>query len=249
LDYFKDMKSLDEVLHSPIEIKDEIPEAMPKYAKSFEERFAERMANAKTPQDFLAQLGSEYDPSDSMKEFRLKEAFNAVGMYGFVSWKWVNPFVEWIAGRKCLEVMAGRGWLSHALRIKGVDVIATDDFSWSDQRAWKQPMTAIEKLDAIESVEKYGKDIDILIMSWPYMDDTAYRVIKKLYEVNPGVLVVYIGEWGGCTANEDFFDHFCKVITATDQSKWEQVIHNFQSWEHLHDRIYLGRYCEEDNDV
>ena len=99
------------------------------------------------------------------------------GMYGFVSWKWVNPFVEWLGDRKVLEVMAGRGWLSKALRDKEVDVIATDDYSWHESEGWDDPLTNVDRLDAVKSIEVYGEEIDILIMSWPYMDETAYLVI------------------------------------------------------------------------
>lgn len=48
-----------------------------------------------------------------------------------ISKDWIKPFAEWIGQRKCLEIMAGHGMLSKALRDEGVNVIAvTDDFSW-----------------------------------------------------------------------------------------------------------------------
>lgn len=123
-----------------------------------------------------------------------------LGMFAFVSWRWVNPFVEWLDGRKCLEVMAGRGILAKALRQKGIGCIATDDFSWSKKEGfeqWKNPVTDVEKMDAVQAVETYGGLVDVLVMSWPRMDNTAYQVIKRLHEVNPDVLIVYIGEGGG----------------------------------------------------
>ncbi|KAA9007339.1 hypothetical protein F4V43_02310 [Paenibacillus spiritus] len=61
--------------------------------------------------------------------FEARYKYNKEGMFAFVSWRWINPFVEWIDNRRCLEVMAGRGILSYALRQKGVDIITTDDFS------------------------------------------------------------------------------------------------------------------------
>jgi hypothetical protein len=174
--------------------------------------------------------------------FTMREEYLKEGMFAFVSWKWVNPFAEWINNRKCLEVMAGRGILSLALRQKGIDIIATDDFSWSEMDAfkkWKTTVTEVERLDAVESVVKYGEYIDILIMSWPYMDDTAYKVIRKLNEANPHALVVYIGEgYGGCTANDDFFEHFNEI----DDESFKVVVKNFERWFGLHDSPRLGKY-------
>ena len=188
-------------------------------------------------------IPGRYDITLSAKQMHIKEFYNDLGMYAFVSWRWVNPFVEWLGNRKCLEVMAGRGWLSYALRQKGVDVIATDDYSWAKEKGWPDPLTQVIKMDAIKSVEKFGRGIDVLIMAWPYMDDTAYRTIKKLHEVNPHALVVYIGERdGGCTADQSFFDHF---LFAEDRQFYKTVTANYQSFNLIRDRILLGKYVEE----
>jgi hypothetical protein len=182
--------------------------------------------------------------NDSTKEFELKIKFNEMGMFGFVSWRWLKPFAKWIGDRKCLEVMAGRGWLSYGLRELHIDVIATDNFSWHKKdmyKSWNDTKTEVEELDAIESVNKYGAEIDILIMSWAYMDNTAYQTIKRLYEVNPNALVVFIGEGsGGCTADHEFFDHFQPI---TDEG-FQEVEDNYQRWDGIHDEPQLGRYSE-----
>jgi hypothetical protein len=183
----------------------------------------------------------------ALENYATRSKYIEEGMFAFVSWKWINPFAEWIGERKCLEVMAGRGILSLALRQKGIDIITTDNFSWAKEtkvdtfKLWNDVLTDVEDIDAIDAVEKYGKNIDILIMSWAYMDDTAYRVIKKLYEVNPAALVVCIGEgMGGCTADDSFFEHFEEF----EDEKFEEVENNFERWSGLHDRPTLGRYSE-----
>lgn len=187
----------------------------------------------------------------SIERYSAREKYIKDGMFGFVSWKWVNPFVEWIGERKCLEVMAGRGILSHALRQNGIDVISTDDFSWATNNSnemfddWKKPYTEVLDMDAVDSVERYGKEIDILIMSWAYMDDTAYRVIEKLYEVNHSAVIVSIGEGcGGCTADDSFFECFDEI----DDEKFGEVIRNFERWEGVYDRPRLGRFNSEKED-
>src|SRR5699024_6074466 len=116
------------------------------------------------PNDIMNEMPSVGDEDYSiriLKETALREGFINNGMYAFVSWRWVKPFAKWIGERKVLEVMAGRGWLSHALRELNVNVIATDDYSWSYECGWLPPVTDVEELDAIKSVEKYGKDIDV----------------------------------------------------------------------------------------
>lgn len=180
---------------------------------------------------------------DSLKymslEFRLKEAYNDLGMYAFVSWDWIDPLVNWIGTNRCLEVMAGRGWLSYALRKRGVSVKATDNFSWSENKGWLPPLTEVEDLDAVKSVQRYGKEIDILFIGWPYMSNDAYKVIKNLHRVNPNAIVVYIGEGpGGCTADDEFFDHFETI----EDNEFNIVQANYQSWWGIRDYPWLGRF-------
>lgn len=239
-DYFKGVKATHNLYEIQIDIPDEIPDEMPKYVEPLEERLAKFKDRSNIDEMHAFFAGEE---SGSLKELRLRGAFNDAGMFGFVSWKWVNPFVEWIGTRRVLEVMAGRGWLTHALRIKGVPVIATDDFSWANGGGWQEPLTQVDHLDAIESVKLYGEQIDILIMSWPSMDDTAYEVLKELHKVNPNALCVYIGEGPcGCTANDNFFNHFEEEQDWENTPKWVEVLDNFQHWHGFHDRPAVGRY-------
>lgn len=236
MDFFKDVTDIRDIVASDIKIPEEILDEMPKYATSIEDRFK----RFKDTLPSLDDLFREEDVYGGLKELHLKNAYNQAGMYAFVSWRWVNPFVEWLGDRKVLEVMAGRGWWTYALRQKGVNVIATDDFSWMN-RSWIDTLTEVEEMDAIEAVERYGKEVDVVAMGWPYMDDTAYRVIKRLHEVNPDALVVYIGERGGCTADDNFHEHF--EIMFNDP-EFNEVTTRYQSWEHIHDHILLGRYSE-----
>ena len=182
-----------------------------------------------------------FEPDVTTEAFKLREQWIKKGMYALVSWQWVKPLVEWMGDRKCLEVMAGRGWLSLALQSLGVNIIATDNYSWIRERHWDEPVTEVEELDSVEAVKKYGKDIDLLIISWPYMDDIAYKTIKKLHEVNPDVQIIYIGEnMGGCTADDEFFEHFREI----NNEEFKKVVGKFQSWWGLHDYICLGRYID-----
>lgn len=182
-----------------------------------------------------------FEPNSTYKAFKLRRECLKKGMFALVTWQWVRPLAEWIGDRKCLEVMAGRGWLSLALQSLGINIIATDDYSWPEYKQWGEPVTKIEQLDSVEAVEKYGKDIDLLIMSWPYMDDTAYNTIKKLNEINPDTQIIYIGEgMGGCTADDDFHEHFRGI----EDEEFQKAVSGFQQWWGIHDCVYLGEYVD-----
>ncbi|MBS4199128.1 hypothetical protein KHA93_05595 [Bacillus sp. FJAT-49732] len=49
-------------------------------------------------------------------------------MFANVTVDWVHHLAKWIGTRKCLEVMAGYGYLARLLNYFGVDIIATDNY-------------------------------------------------------------------------------------------------------------------------
>lgn len=175
---------------------------------------------------------------DAFDQYTERDKWIKLGMFAFVCWNWITPFIKWINNRKCLEVMAGAGWLTKALREKGVSIISTDNNSWKNKQAWDN-VTDIMEMDAVEAIVKYGKVVDILIISWPYMDDTAFRCIQAAYTMNPDILIVYIGEGcGGCTANDQFFENFSEI----DDPIFELASNKFKSWFGLHDNLILGQF-------
>ncbi|KAA9007338.1 hypothetical protein F4V43_02305 [Paenibacillus spiritus] len=108
-----------------------------------------------------------------------------------------------------------------------------------EYKEWKETVTKVEQMDAIAAIEEYGNQIDILIMSWPYMDDVAYRALRRLHEVNSSAIVVYIGEgFGGCTANDNFFDHFEEI----EDEYFNSVKNNYQRWFGIYDKPMIGRF-------
>ncbi len=160
---------------------------------------------------------------------------NYIRKVGFsrVSKNWVRPLARWIGDRKCLEIMAGSGAITYALREEGIKIKATDNFSWSQPfRQWTQ----VENMDCIEAIEKYGKEVSFIICSWPYMDDTAYRALLKIREVNPKCRMIYIGEWcGGCTADDGFFSE----IKVEEVKGFDDAVKNYSRWYSIHDYPYL----------
>ena len=158
--------------------------------------------------------------------------------FSLISLDWIKPLSQWINNRKCLEVMAGSGCLSYALRQEKVNIISTDDYSWKtnnwrdNERMWMD----VENLDAIESVKKYGRNVDIIIMSWPYMDNTGTQVLKAMREVNSNCVMIYIGEGsGGCTADDEFFN----IMSEVEDEFFYNSVKEYKQWYGIHDRPYL----------
>ena len=123
--------------------------------------------------DFSLTRGSIID--ELTGSIRDKFTVNDLGMYAIVDLRWTFQFAKWIAGRRVLEVMAGRGWLAEALAFHDVDITATDDYSWY-ARGWGDPVYDVLKYDAVEAVKSIGSAYDILLMSWaPYSEPVAAR--------------------------------------------------------------------------
>lgn len=155
--------------------------------------------------------------------------------YPLVTWDWIDILVSFIGDSKCLEIMSGLGTISYALRQKNVDVICTDDCSWDDR--WDDnKWTDVERKDAIEAIREYGTSVDYIIMSWAYMDDTAYRCLQTMRETNPNCKMIVIGEgYGGCTADDDYFEN----IDIIENTMVHKMNDNYQNWMGIHDYIEL----------
>jgi hypothetical protein len=230
----KDIKHISDMHQLPIEIPDEIPDRLPRYVSSSSRQMEPDDLSFESLHTFFSQ---NQDPYTYTKEIHLFQKYQEAGMYAFVSWNWVEPFAEWIGNRRVLDVMAGRGWLTYALRQKGINVVATDDFSWGHPSS---ALTDVLVMDALQAVESFGASTDLLIISWPPMDNVAAKIIKRLYEINPDCLVLYIGEsGGGCTADQAFEDTFGLIL---DEAFSEKVASRYETWQPLHDGLYLGKY-------
>lgn len=178
------------------------------------------------PDDIAA---PDYLSKDIIAGIRGRERCCKAGMWAIVDRIWTKELATWIGKKKVLEIMAGAGWLAKALSDCGVEIIATDDFSWVGQQH-QAPLAAIypvKQMDAIQAVREIKADI--LLISWPpYTCSTINRVCEIWGSQNP---IIYIGEDdGGCNAPEEFFTCF-EII---DDSL------SIPSWPCIHDRIFIG---------
>ena len=131
--------------------------------------------------------------------------------------------------------MAGRGVLAKGLYDFGVNIIATDNFSWgwSSHYLWFD----VKESDCITAIKEYGENIDFLICCWPYMDDNMYNSLIEMRSQNPMSKLIYFGEGrGGCTANDKFFNVANFIY---DNEVFNAASCFFQSWWKIHDGLFL----------
>jgi hypothetical protein len=86
----------------------------------------------------------------------------AKGIYCFYSRRLVKRLAEMIGDRSCLEIAAGDGTLSRFLTAAGVNVIATDDHSWTHSVTYP---AAVIKQDARAALREHQPQV--VVCSWP----------------------------------------------------------------------------------
>lgn len=154
-------------------------------------------------------------------------------------------------GNKCLEIMSGNGALAKGLQDYGVDIKATDNYEMSDFFS-NDYWTEVEQIDAVDAIVKYGKDVDFVLCSWiPYYKPIGYYAIKKLYEVNPKAIFIYIGEEeGGCTADSNFFEYSSEISFSEkmqiDYKLLDKITNSIKNWQGTYSTIKFLRYNNQD---
>lgn len=152
------------------------------------------------------------------------------------SWSVPDPdsiaFVRQHANGAILDPMAGTGYWEYVLTQSGVDCVAFDQHpprEDSPDNPWHIGVAQhvrVRQGDAAE-IAAICEPERTLFLSWPPMDDSAYKAVKAYR----GNRVIYIGEGnGGCTADEDFFE----LLAASWQ---ETATHKIAQWSGLHDFI------------
>jgi len=166
------------------------------------------------------------------------------GMWVLVTQDLAKRLAEFIGKRKVLEIMSGVGWLAKALSEQGIDVKATDDYSWS---AFKENgvtkcknyegftfLYDVEKIDCRDAIGLNRDDYDILLVAWPHMSATNV-LVEALDLWGEDKPIIYIGEGvGGCCAEEEFW----KVFKSSESAPEIYV----EQWPGLHDGSWIGYY-------
>ena len=177
---------------------------------------------------------------DSILNIKFRNQFTSTFGFAAINKKFVQTLKnEVIKNKKCLEIMAGTGALSKALCDLGVNVISTDNLSWDSfdkYSSWKSLRSHnVEKIDFLDAINKYGKNVDFIICSWPPCDEPQATIaLRKMREVNPNCKMIYIGEsQGGCTADDDFFEEWNDVYEPEKTNKC------FEKFYGIYDSVYI----------
>lgn len=141
---------------------------------------------------------------------------SATGMWGVIDMNWTGQLAAQIGNRRCLEVFAGRGWLSQALASHGVDIQATSRFSGHDGSQAGLVHDVID-MSAMSAVQMF--DFEVLIMCWPPATGDALKAAKEARRLGRDFDIVFIGEpysdlpyaLSG-TADDAFFEA-CEVVS------------------------------------
>lgn len=150
--------------------------------------------------------------------------------YTAVTRAFIDNLAMFLQDKRCLEIMAGQGCLSYFLQEEGINIHPTDNASWELDTA--KYWTDIEIIDCLDAIRKYGKDIDYIIIGWtPPNDDIINKVFDTIWEVNPDLEIIFIGEENECTGTYDMFDN----IEYIEDERFELVQQSYTTWYSLHD--------------
>lgn len=128
-----------------------------------------------------------------------------------------------------VSVGAGFAYTESLVIKQGGDIIATDLTPGPENKWCRQgkAYTKVEKLEAAAAVSKYRNRN--VFMAWPPYDDSmALRVAQRM---SGGRFLIFVGEdYGGCTANDDFFHYLTKEFERLKEDvtipSWDGICDN-----------------------
>lgn len=109
---------------------------------------------------------------------------NERGIYCFYTKELIRKLSELSGNTTCLEIAAGDGTLTRFLREKGINCLATDDYSWEHYIKYPE---FVEKLEAGDALKKYQPET--VISSWTPPNNTFEKHIFQTDSVNTYVVI------------------------------------------------------------
>jgi len=106
------------------------------------------------------------------------------GIFCFYSTGLISGLVDLTGQRKCCEIAAGDGTLSRFLMAKGVNITATDDYSW--EHSVKYPDWVIKR-NAKEALSMERPEV--VICSWPPANNAFEKHIFKTRSVQMYIVI------------------------------------------------------------
>lgn len=163
------------------------------------------------------------------------------GMWSYPNAMFVRALSDYLAGAPVLEIMAGNGYLSKGLK----DDNPTEQIYTTDSTAWKKenqtgrhPVTKIESLDALAAIEKYGKQVDYVIMCWsPDKLTIDLDVLKLIRAHYPQLKLLVIGEKNGATNSKEFWHE----AQLTQDERLQAVNKQMSHFDLIDEQIFLAK--------
>jgi hypothetical protein len=163
----------------------------------------------------------------------LLEPLRRTAFATFISWSIpsidvLNGIVTFINSEKVLEIGSGHGLWAKLLKLRNVNIVATDSFS-TNYSEDNKTLTHIQPISANAAIKTFF-DINVLMIVWPsYEDSFAFDSLSNFN----GNKFVYIGEAKyGCCACDEFFKEL--------NSEWElDKFLKLENWYGINDNCYL----------
>ncbi len=137
-----------------------------------------------------------------------------------------------------LEIGCGSGYWAYELRKKGCDIVATDKYEWYKDKEdgvikhhqygfHYQWIEVIERIDALEAIEKYPERT--LMLCWPSCGEGWAARALKHYK---GDKLIYIGEWGDACGDDE-------MVKILDRDYEEYTCIRIPIWYGIHDALWV----------
>ena len=116
----------------------------------------------------------------------------------------IFELASFLGKMKVADLGCGTGYISAALKARGVNIDAYDDYS-SNYSVGKMNNAQYCEIHNVDYFEIDLEQYHAILMSWPdYDSENAFEIASKM---KPGQILIYQGESkGGCTADDNFFD-------------------------------------------
>lgn len=142
----------------------------------------------------------------------------------------IKSIVQFAESDQILEICSGLCLWARLIKECDGNIIATDSFAYQQTSQTSQITPFIDsvyKMDAVTAVKTFKTNV--LLICWPnYNDSYAYDALS----IFKGNKLVYIGEYGGCTADEQFHNLL--------EQKWRCVNEiDIPTWQGIYDCIYM----------
>lgn len=106
------------------------------------------------------------------------------GIYCFYSRALIVELAELIGKGNCLEIAAGDGTLTRFLADAGVNITATDDYSWNHEVCYPE---CVVKREAQAALREYAPEV--VLCSWPPAGNTFERQVFRTKSVQMYIVI------------------------------------------------------------